>query len=53
MLIGFVLLLASSTVEPMPISERIYPDKVSCERIKKRFLERRPMAQLECSPVYR
>jgi len=51
MLIGFVLLLASSTVEPIPVSERIYPNKTSCERIKKRLLERRPKAQLECAEV--
>ena len=53
MLIGFVLLITSFTAEPMPVSERIYPDKPACEQIKKRLLERRPNAQLECSPVYR
>lgn len=53
MLIGFVLLLTSATAEPMPVTERIYPDKAACEQIKKRLLERRPNAQLECSPVHR
>lgn len=53
MLIGFVLLLTSATAEPMPVSERIYADKVACEQFKKRLLERRPNAQLECSPVHR
>lgn len=53
MLIGFVLLLTSATVEPMPVSERIYPDKTACEQIKKRLQEQRPNAPLACSPVYR
>ena len=52
-LIGFALLITSATVEPMPVSERIYPDKAACEQVKKRLLERRAMAQLECSPVNR
>lgn len=51
MLIGFVLILTSASAEPMPVSERIYPNKTSCERIKKRLLERQPMAQLECTEV--
>lgn len=53
MLIGFVLLLTSATAEPMPISERIYPDKAACEQFKERLLGRRPDAQLECAPVHR
>lgn len=53
MLIGFVLLLTSATTEPMPVSERIYQEKAACEQIKKRLLEQRPNAQLECSPVHR
>ncbi|WP_312463997.1 hypothetical protein [Pantoea endophytica] len=52
MLIGFVLLLASSTVELMPISERIYPNKASCELIKKKLLERRPTVHLEYAEVF-
>lgn len=53
MLIGFVLLLTSATAEPMPVSEHIYPDTATCEQVKKRLLERRPNAALECSPVHR
>lgn len=53
MLIGFVLLITSVTTTPMPVSERIYPDKLACEQIKKRLLERRPNAPLKCLPVYR
>lgn len=53
MLIGFVLLLTSSTVEPMPVSERIYTDKAVCEQVKKQLLERRPNAHLECGEVRR
>lgn len=52
-LIGFALLITSATAEPMPVSERIYPDKAACEQVKKRLLERRPLAPLECYPVYR
>lgn len=53
MLIGFVLLLASSTVEPMPVSELIYTDKAVSEQVKKRLLDRRQNASLECAPVKR
>lgn len=52
MLIGFVLILSSAT-NAMPVSERIYHDKAACEQIKSLILERRPNAQLICSPVYR
>lgn len=53
MLIGFVLLITIATAEPMPVSERIYPNKASCEQIKSRLLKMRPNAQIECSPVIR
>lgn len=53
MLIGFVMLITSATAEPMPVSERIYPDKAACDQVKERILQRRPLAQLECSPVHR
>lgn len=53
MLIGFVLLLTSATAEPMPVSERIYPDRAACEQIQNRLLERRQNASLECAPVKR
>ncbi len=49
MLIGFVLILSSG----FPVSERMWETKEACESIKERILQRRPMAQLECSPVYR
>lgn len=51
MLIGFVLLISSGL--PMPVSDRIWETKQACESIKERILQRRPMAQLECSHVYR
>ncbi len=53
MLIGFVLLLTSVTADPIPVSERIYPDKAACEKIQKRLLGRRPNVQFECAPVHR
>lgn len=52
MLTGFVLLI-TSTVNVMPVSERIYPTLASCEQVRQRVLERRPMAQLECGEVRR
>lgn len=52
-LIGFALLITSATAEPMPVSERIYPNKAACEKIKNRLLEQRPNVKLECAIVRR
>lgn len=52
MLTGFVLLI-TSTIHAMPVSERIYPTLAACETMKARILERRPTVQLECGEVRR
>lgn len=53
MLTGFVLLITSTLPLAMPVSDRIYETRAACEQMKRRIIERRPFAQLECSPVYR
>lgn len=51
MLIGFVIVIASAL--PDPVSDRIYPDVQSCEQVKARLHERRPLIVLECAEVRR
>lgn len=53
MLTGFVLLITSNLPLAMPVSDRIYETRAACEHMKRRILERRPYAMLECGEVRR
>lgn len=56
MLIGFVLLVSAcghDACEALPVSERIYPTKASCETMAHRIHEVRPNVVLLCGEVHR
>lgn len=56
MLIGFVLLLSTCShdaCDALPVSERIYPTKLTCEYMAYRIHKIRPNIILLCGEVHR
>lgn len=56
MLIGFVLLVSacgSDACDALPVSEKIYQDHASCQRMAERIHHVRPNVVLLCGEVHR
>lgn len=55
-LIGFVLLVSPcghDACDALPVSERVYPTKAECDKVKEAIQLRRPHAVLYCDAAYR